>query len=69
MGPANGHLVRASPVAVTHAQPLCHEVEIINDNDDYGADRGDGRDDYDRGYHIDDGDLKIISGNGFVDEL
>ena len=66
MGPPNGHLVRASPVAVTHAEPLCHEVEIINDNDDYGRD---GRDDYDRGDHIDDGDLKIISGNGFVDEL
>ena len=27
VGPANGHLVRASPVAVTHAEPLCHEVD------------------------------------------
>ena len=28
VGPANGHLVRASPVAVTHAEPLCHEVTM-----------------------------------------
>merc|ERR1712001_304887 len=26
VGPANGHLVRSSPVAVSHVEPLCHEV-------------------------------------------
>ena len=60
MGPANGHLVRASPVAVTHAEPLCHEVgvEMIDDND-HGGDDGD--------HHIgDDGDLKIISDRLFM---
>ena len=30
VGPANGHLVRASPVAVTHAEPLCHEVDVTS---------------------------------------
>ena len=41
VGPANGHLVRSSPVAVSHVEPLCHEVRLIDGEDKDGIDDDD----------------------------